>query len=107
MDNGKPTSNPIIYRAVLPGPDRKRTTKKYHYRLKYRNTSPSASGCLLLWDVLGGREKYQIAVERADNGELHCHCTCPDAVYRGDQPNHVCKHVQGFLQIGEQMKACA
>ena len=101
------TQNPnrIIYRAILPGPDRKRTKKKYKYRLKYRNTNSNAIGCLLLWDVYGGRTKYQIAIERAENGELHCHCTCADAIYRGDQPNHTCKHVQGFLQLGQQIRA--
>ena len=45
-------------------PTRKRTPSPYCYRLTYQNPNESAEGCVLSWDVLGGREVYQIALER-------------------------------------------
>ncbi|MCS6864054.1 MAG: hypothetical protein RMJ56_09725 [Gemmataceae bacterium] len=52
----------------------------------------------MTWDVLGGRDSYQIAAERTTDERLEWHCTCPDAVYRSArQPHHRCKHVQGLL----------
>src|ERR1700722_18029531 len=87
--------------AALPGPTRKRTPSPYCYRLTYRHPEPAVPGCALLWDVLGGRMRYQIALERDTDGSLHWHCTCADAIYRGEtEPNHVCKHVRGLLQLG-------
>ncbi len=87
--------------AALPGPTRKRTPSPYCYRLTYRNPEPAVPGCTLLWDVLGGRMRYQVALERETDGTLRWHCTCADAVYRGEtEPNHVCKHVRGLLHLG-------
>jgi hypothetical protein len=87
--------------AALPGPTRKRTPTPYCYRLTYRNPDPAVPGCSLLWDVLGGRLRYQIALERETDGQLRWHCTCADAIYRGEtEPNHVCKHVRGLLNLG-------
>ncbi len=88
--------------ASLPGPTRKRLPSAYRYSLTYRNPEPNAAGCVLLWDVHGGREPYQIALERDRGGRLRWHCTCADAVYRGEDAPHVCKHVRGLQALGRQ-----
>src|SRR5262245_58316660 len=85
--------------AALPGPTRKRLPSPYCYHLTYR-ADAEAVGCVLLWDVLGGREVYQVALERLPSGELCWHCTCPDAIYRGDRVPHTCKHVRGLQGLG-------
>jgi hypothetical protein len=86
--------------AVLPGPDRKRTQSLYRYHLTHRSEGPGP-GCLAQWAVEGGRLSYQVALERDDQGRLHWHCTCADAVYRGeDDAHHVCKHVRGLHEFG-------
>jgi hypothetical protein len=86
--------------AALPGPTRKRTPSPYCYRLVYRNDDLAAVGCALQWDVLGGREVYQVAMERLPSGDLRWHCTCADAVYRGENRPHTCKHVRGLQALG-------
>jgi hypothetical protein len=86
--------------ASLPGPSRKRTPSAYCYRLTYRTPDPAEPGCLLLWDVLGGRDVYQIALQRQQGGGLRWHCTCADAVYRGESRPHLCKHVRGLQALG-------
>ena len=53
-----------IQARTLPGPTRKRKPSPYLYRLTYRNPEPAVPGCTLLWDVLGGRTTYQVALER-------------------------------------------
>ncbi len=88
--------------ASLPGPTRKRALSPYCYRLTYRNPDPGGRGCVLLWDVYGGRDTYQIALEREPAGGLRWHCTCADAVYRGEDAPHVCKHVRGLQALGRQ-----
>ena len=88
---------------LLPGPDRKRTIGPYHFHLRYRRPDQQGPGCLMTWDVVGGRMPYQLALERQENGEVRIHCTCADTVYRGDQPGHRCKHMMGFLQTGMQL----
>lgn len=88
--------------AVVPGPSRKRTPSPYCYRLVYQTPDPRQRGCALLWEVLGGREVYQVALERQTNGRLRWHCTCADAVYRGEDRPHVCKHVRGLQTTGRQ-----
>ena len=89
----------LIHTATLPGPDRQRTPKLYRYHLLYQEAEPVKPGCVRLWEVVGGRETYQIAIEREESGTIRYHCTCADAVFRGEtQPDHVCKHVKGFLQ---------
>src|SRR5579885_2043856 len=83
---------------ALPGPDRKRSPALYQYRVTYRNPTPDEPGCVMPWEVSGGRLPYQIALERAASGRLRWHCSCADAVYRGeDDPGHVCKHVRGLV----------
>lgn len=87
--------------AMLPGPDRHRAPAPYVYRLTYRNPDHASTGCVQLWSVRGGRQYYQIAIERDEQGRLLPHCTCADAVYRGELDHkHICKHVRGWLQLG-------
>ena len=90
---------PAVYLALLPGPDRKRSRSVYHYRLAYRSTYPEQAGCVALWDVVGGRMAYQVALERDGVGGHFWHCTCADAVYRAEEQGRVCKHVQGLLEF--------
>ena len=55
---------------------------------------------LLLPELYGGREEYQISLERTAGGELIWHCSCPDAVYRASDANpHYCKHVRGLIDL--------
>src|SRR5262245_65644274 len=70
--------------TYLPGPDRSRSRTAYGYRLIYRNPEEGAAGCALIWEVFGGRARYQIALERDEAGELRLHCTCADAVFRAE-----------------------
>jgi hypothetical protein len=90
--------------TVLPGPDRKRTASPYSYRLTYRNPDPAGDGCVMTWEVRGGRSAYQIALERHGADELRVYCSCADAIYRGEAEGHVCKHVTGFLRIGRELQ---
>jgi hypothetical protein len=91
--------------ATLPGPTRRRTRAPYLFRLTFRSPDPTEEGCALLWEVDGGRLPYQIALERERGGGLRWHCTCADAVYRGeDSPDHRCKHVRGLLGFGRPGK---
>jgi len=85
--------------AVLPGPDRKQTRTCYRFRVVYRAPRADETGCMMVWEVTGGREPYQIALERDESGRDHWHCTCADAVYRGElTARHRCKHVRGLLE---------
>lgn len=84
----------------LPGPDRKRTPSLYSYRISYRNPDDGAVGCVLLWEVSGGRSDYQVALERDEVGSLRLHCTCADAVFRGENEAHLCKHIRGLVEFG-------
>ena len=96
------TSKPsfALITMILPGPDRKRQPSPYHYRVTYRNPDPSEPGCLMTWDVLGGRERYQIALELTAEGDTTWHCTCADAVYHGENNHaHRCKHVSGLREL--------
>jgi len=93
---------PNVLYTLLPGPTRQRVPSPYRYRLFYRNAVRSGPGCVLLWEVDGGRMNYQIALERQDNDQLAYHCTCADAVYRGADRPHQCKHVQGLLAQGRR-----
>jgi hypothetical protein len=88
--------------ATLPGPTRKRTPSPYCYRLVFSNPDPGGEGCALLWEVLGGREEYQVALERKRSGELRWHCSCADAIFRGENQPHTCKHVRGLLSLGRK-----
>ncbi len=87
----RPTNTFLV--TLLPGPDRRRTLSTYGFRVTYRNPEPTDTGC-----VMTCRLPYQVALERTAAGELQWHCSCADAVYRGeDNPVHVCKHVRGLI----------
>ena len=84
--------------TVLPGPDRKRIPAPYQFRVTYRNHTITATGCVMTWEVTGGRLPYQVALEQTAAGEHRWHCSCADAVYRGENdPKHRCKHVDGLI----------
>jgi hypothetical protein len=92
-----PTTDVGLMFTVLPGPDRQRSPQVYHFRSRYRAEHAAAIGCVASWDVIGGRQDYQIALERDDAGSLRWHCTCADAVYRSEtEAGHVCKHVRAL-----------
>jgi hypothetical protein len=82
--------------AAVPGPDRKRTIRPYRYRVTFCNEQPEESGCIFTCEVVGGRNEYQVALERDEDGELRWHCTCADAVYR----ERCCKHIRGLQNLG-------
>ncbi|MBY0512789.1 MAG: hypothetical protein K2P78_02640 [Gemmataceae bacterium] len=108
MTTTTPQPTLAVITVILPGPDRKRTGSLYHYRVTYRSPDPSEPGCAMAWEVAGGRDTYQIFLERTAAGEKHWHCTCPDAVYRGeDHPEHSCKHVQGLAELLDAVRAAA
>jgi hypothetical protein len=86
--------------ATLPGPTRRRRPSSYRYILSYCAEDGREPGCLCTWDVLGGRQEYQIALEREESGALQYHCTCADAIYRGADGPHVCKHVRALVALG-------
>lgn len=105
MTRTSPQPTQAVVTLILPGPDRKRSHSLYHYRVTYRNPENADSGCVMTWEVAGGREPYQISVERKDDGEIVWHCTCADAVYRGEDPHkHVCKHVEGITQLFDAVR---
>jgi hypothetical protein len=74
----------------------------YGYRLTYRNPKSATPGCVMTWEVLGGRLPYQVALERTEDGNLRVHCTCADAIYRAESTGRFCKHVQGLLTFVQQ-----
>ncbi len=93
------TSPSGMLMKILPGPDRKRSPGMYCYRITYRNPEMHEPGCMMTWEVVGGRGAYQVALERVGDNKLKWHCTCADAVYRSEQAtNHQCKHVSGLLE---------
>lgn len=96
------TAQPYRLYTLLPGPGRKREPRWYSYDLSYRNPDHASTGCVLMWHVAGGRQPYQVALERDERGGLHVHCTCADAVYRGETAGHVCKHVRGLMGLGRR-----
>lgn len=89
--------------SLLPGPDRKRTLAEYRFRVTYCNPHPNEPGCVTVWEVTGGRMPYQVASERTDRGAIRWHCTCADAVFRGEGTGHVCKHVTGLLDALDEL----
>jgi hypothetical protein len=92
--------------TLLPGPGRKRTTALYRYRVAYRNPDQEAIGCVILWEVTGGRTAYQVALERDDTDNLYLHCTCADAVFHAEDAGRFCKHMHGLLQFGRPLYPC-
>jgi len=93
---------PSVLFTLLPGPDRKREARPYGYRMTYRNPSADACGCVMLWEVSGGRLPYQIALERDEADSLRLHCSCADAVFRCESEGRICKHIRGLLEIGRR-----
>ncbi len=91
---------PSELQIVLPGPERKREPSAYVYRLIHINQD-QRTGCQRIWDVLGGRQPYQIVLEKDPRGILQFHCTCADAIYRKDNEGRFCKHVLGLLELGK------
>ena len=85
--------------ALIPGPDRKRTPQLYNYRLTHLNADPATIGCILLWEVTGGRLDYQIAIERDAGGNLIPHCTCADSIFRAEEEGRFCKHIRALLDL--------
>jgi hypothetical protein len=85
----------------LPGPERRRDPHSYTFRLTYVNPNQQP-GCQRIWEVTGGRQTYQIALERDPRGNLHLHCSCADAIYRKDNEGRFCKHVFGLLELGKR-----
>jgi hypothetical protein len=99
-----PENRPLpVLAALLPGPGRKRGQSSYVYRLLYRNPNPAQVGCVMTWEVQGGRLTYQVAVEREKGGRLRCHCTCADSVFRAEPEGRYCKHIKGFLAWGQSL----
>jgi hypothetical protein len=85
--------------ALVPGPDRKRTPRLYTFRLTYLNADSSVVGCILQWEVSGGRLGYQIAIERDEAGNLTPHCTCADSIFRAEEEGRLCKHIRALLDL--------
>ncbi len=101
MTATRPVSTPRAgYGAMtltLPGADRKRKPAAYSFRVTYRAPDPAEPGCVMTWQVAGGREPYQVALERLKSGRVRWHCSCADATYRGEDDHlHACKHVRGL-----------
>jgi hypothetical protein len=95
-------ATPFILSARLPGPDRKRSETPYCYRLTHRDLETAGPVCVFLWVVSGGRQEYQIALERDESGNLRLHCTCADAIYRAENEGRFCKHIRGLLTFGQE-----
>ncbi len=93
--------------TLLPGPDRKRQPKSYLYRLIYRNPVPGGVGCVSTWEVEGGRLVYQVSLERQETGQLRWHCSCADAIYRGEDEGRPCKHVIGIMKASAEVPTWA
>jgi hypothetical protein len=80
----------------LPGPSRQKLPSAYDYRCIWHNADRKAVGCLDVWEVHGGRDVYQIAVEQLPGGWRRWTCTCPNAVYTSEPLGRACKHVLGL-----------
>ena len=89
--------------TLLPGITRKRLPHVYQFRRTFTRSPGDDTTCLATWDVLGGREPYQIASEQTSNGDVLWQCTCADAVYRGKTPYYRCKHVRGLLELANEL----
>jgi hypothetical protein len=100
LQSPQPASTSLVLFTLLPGPGRRRADATYCYRLTYRGADEPFAGCVMTWEVTGGRQSYQVAVERDEKGELRLHCTCADAVFRDEEEGHRCKHIRGLLAFG-------
>lgn len=95
-NNEEPIVSGILI-LTLPGPSRKRQKSLYTCRVTHREPVANTAGCVISWEVNGGRFAYQVSLERQEDGGLRWHCTCADAVYRGSEnPHHQCKHIRGI-----------
>lgn len=95
----KPKAAGVIA-VTMPGPTRKREPAEYRFRVTYRGTELREPGCLMTWEVTGGRAPYQLALERTERGDTRWHCTCADYEFRGDDdPRYRCKHVSGLVDV--------
>ena len=98
----------MLVTMILPWPSRKRVPAHYHFRVNYRNPTPDEPGCVATWEVVGGRDAYQVALERTENHDHIWHCTCPDSVYRHAG---ACKHVDALIDhyetIGNPLRPTA
>lgn len=94
---------PLALLTLLPGPGRKRVPQLYGYRLTYRNPDRNGPGCVMAWEITGGRMTYQVALERNAVGNLHFHCTCADAVYRAEGAGRFCKHIRGLCEFAHHV----
>jgi hypothetical protein len=81
----------------LPGPNRAKLPAAYDYQRIWHNPDRKVVGCLDVWEVHGGREIYQIALEQLPGGFRRWTCTCPSAVYRSEPLGRACKHVLGLM----------
>ena len=95
----KPRPTRGVIAVPMRGPTRKQDEAEYRFRVTYRGTASQEPGCLMTWEVTGGRTPYQLALERTDSGDTRWHCTCADFVYRGDHPRYRCKHVGGLVDV--------
>ena len=83
-------------RVNLPGPSRRRHPVNYEYVRTWHNDDRKAIGCLEVWEVHGGREVYQVALEQRAGGWRQWSCTCAHAIYRAEPLGRACKHVLGL-----------
>jgi hypothetical protein len=68
-------------------------SKHYTFRRVFTAHPGAGEGCLGVWEVHGGHDRYQIALEAGVGGWRRWHCTCPDAIFRGERLGRACKHV--------------
>lgn len=100
----RPRSSGVLAISI-PGPTRKREDTEYRFRVTYRGTTIQDPGCLMTWEVTGGRADYQLALERTESGDTRWHCTCADFEYRGDDhPRYRCKHVSGLVELLDDVR---
>ena len=83
----------------LPGPTRRKRPTVYNYQCIWHNHDRNAVGCLDVWEVHGGREVYQVALEQRAGGWRQWSCTCPHAIYRAEPLGRACKHVLGLAAL--------
>ena len=102
LTNPKSTA---VVALTMPGPTRKRLPAEYRFRVTYRGTAVREPGCLMTWEVTGGRSPYQLALERTEAGGTRWHCTCADFEYRGDDhPRYRCKHLSGLTDTLDDLR---
>lgn len=83
----------------VPGSDRRRGMQQYHFRVTYRCEDFYRTGCIITWEVTGGRLPYQAALERTASGNYFWHCTCADAVFRCEPERRHCKHIRALTKM--------